>query len=1642
VVYYDAEFVMEHPTNMGNVVLQDYYGRGWTAMGGTPNTASPCVASNGTWHLMLVWGHGLPHYEGIVDSIHDSVPSAWIAFQKVVSIKSVDDLVTEVYSDDVARVGGSHIASKTGYLQSVAAEVGVLVVYDPFPDFQEYGEEKWAITANKHLVDLKWAVRQRFNPKLQPNAKRDSKGLYSHNHVVHVSDSASGVDEILLFLGLHATTSYLRSHTEIATPWFLPPPRTYGVERVRLDSLRIGCAVSIGKCRAGENVAVGDSPHYAFATGNQALYADYYREGRVKGYLTDDHTPKAFQRLQSQFVPDEYPSCVCGFDGIERRSMILVNEHNRVLEGAHRAALLMTADHEEEVEVVRVGVSGQRVADCAVSMLDTDTRRPLNMMETPTPSSPPPSFSSVLDSFQSLDDFGVQYVVLRGQPLQREAAHPDIDVLVANYAQACAVLTNHLCPPRDVRMQGIRLREAYFDVRTIGDHYYPSKWAEQMLRRRVRAGDGLYHLHDEDQYYALLYHAVIHKGKIGAGYLQICQSLLSDCALTADIATWSTCLQKWMLGRFEFSETCHNCGESFLAEVGLANTCGDCENSAVPKGDSLLDYQATVVTAFFATGTGKHSRALYRTWMQNTLAIGDPLVMFTDSSSLASEIREFRSHAMNRTLIVPTTLVSAEFYHEFGGKAFWESQLLSDSEEALHRDWRLYVVWGEKSNWLFTVAKKNPFSTKHFVWIDCGYIRTPQFRRAHSRMVQRPLDATDDRTILFNIHPIGNSCQHELDTTGRIYFGKISKDSCHAARTNAVNASVVLRPAGGFIGGGGFLGTRAAVERWHHRFIQVTHEYAKIGIFAGKEQYQMASIAVQWPHEVRVIQPHRMVDYAKHFGDPWFAMVPFLSGLFEPTEAQHSLWFLTRRRIALDHPLSASSPEDLDEPAAPPNPVHVAEPDDVDRFWEQNSDRVFMTAFYPRLSAFHTVLDIGARAYNARCKSLISSVSTQYLQLEPHPPSIMVNDGLLKTTVGASTSTYPEYRGFFDVVVDFGVLGWGSIELSSQDIHEYVDNVYTLLADGGMWALKVDKSGVERLDIATMIEPFFEGRDFDEFNHGQTVSQKDARVFFWFKKAPYLQFLNRTTLVVVCHPDDESIFASEFLGLGSHVVVVTDANSAGKAARRRRALAKAMALVNTTWEMWDIPETKDHSIKNTKGWDTKTHESLTERLVATLQSRQWREVVTHNAWGECGHVDHRNLHRAAVEAFREAYGCTTRWICADASASLRVFAPVLDYVERDDRLAHPPALCAETPRHSALLSVYERDGCLGNARLFRSLCFNVTTLYKSSWGVELDQSFVVPNSLDASAHHSPFRIFVNGEPEVPNDKAATFDLIISNAINTAGPDNNMFFLPLNTVKSLKVDKSKRDNLAIHRPIDVLYRSSRCDGERERCVGVVRKAIEKAGLRFEYSGNCSAGSTKKRFRVQQEHEEIYLAKMMIAHSRIVGKNASNYQALDEKLAIPIFFGAIPLYKGTGQMLAKEQRFPPSSSWLDRRDFAGDDSFAQAIVALAKHTHTIDLMRKKAAGKLPTRMNCDAIHTFLESHPPRFARRLLENKHEVLRVHFVNAKAQSAKKWAGEGSVWIQMQQCIFGSNVTFHGECYGREPCGQADIIMSQCCWGE
>ena len=52
----------------------------------------------------------------------------------------------------------------------------------------------------------------------------------------------------------------------------------------------------------------------------------------------------------------------------------------------------------------------------------------------------------------------------------------------------------------------------------------------------------------------------------------------------------------------------------------------------------------------------------------------------------------------------------------------------------------------------------------------------------------------------------------------------------------------------------------------------------------------------------------------------------------------------------------------------------------------------------------------------------------------------------------------------------------------------------------------------------------------------------------------------RETLLIVCHPDDESIFGASALGERTHVVVVTDANSSGKGTKRKAYLENAMKI--------------------------------------------------------------------------------------------------------------------------------------------------------------------------------------------------------------------------------------------------------------------------------------------------------------------------------------------------------------------------------------------------------------------------------------------------------------------------------------------------
>ena len=315
-----------------------------------------------SWHIALVWGHGVPFYEDIVSSVQ-KIHGLRIEYQRVLPrYKHMKELVEVVYKDDISRVGASHIDKKTRYLLKMHHSIGILVITDSMPRMRRYGSHEWAIYANENVVDLKWSIRRKYNPKLTSSATRDAKGVYSHHHVIHMSDTSDGVDQILRFLSLPTLTLLQRNDAaDFFTPWFLDAPAKYALELIPLNLLHVGCAATVGHCHAGNTVPLSKSPHVAFVKQDRNVYSEYYSKGLKAGVLTDDHTVASFQSLLQRFHLKDYPSCACGNDGVHRPSFIIVDKNNRILDGAHRAAILFAADENVRVAVIRYGVLGNRV---------------------------------------------------------------------------------------------------------------------------------------------------------------------------------------------------------------------------------------------------------------------------------------------------------------------------------------------------------------------------------------------------------------------------------------------------------------------------------------------------------------------------------------------------------------------------------------------------------------------------------------------------------------------------------------------------------------------------------------------------------------------------------------------------------------------------------------------------------------------------------------------------------------------------------------------------------------------------------------------------------------------------------------------------------------------------------------------------------------------------------------------------------------------------------------------------------------------------------------------------------------------------------------------------------------------------------
>jgi len=117
------------------------------------------------------------------------------------------------------------------------------------------------------------------------------------------------------------------------------------------------------------------------------------------------------------------------------------------------------------------------------------------------------------------------YVVLRNfetifkNNINKE--HPDIDILTDNYEDVVSITNSKSVFNKKFRVHHkVKVGNGYnlFDFRYVGDNYYDRAWEMDILKNKVLSGEDLYIPRQNDYFYSLLYHALIHKLSISEDY--------------------------------------------------------------------------------------------------------------------------------------------------------------------------------------------------------------------------------------------------------------------------------------------------------------------------------------------------------------------------------------------------------------------------------------------------------------------------------------------------------------------------------------------------------------------------------------------------------------------------------------------------------------------------------------------------------------------------------------------------------------------------------------------------------------------------------------------------------------------------------------------------------------------------------------------------------------------------------------------------------------------------------------------------------------------------------------------------------------------------------------------------------------------
>ena len=135
-------------------------------------------------------------------------------------------------------------------------------------------------------------------------------------------------------------------------------------------------------------------------------------------------------------------------------------------------------------------------------------------------------FKTVSEMFYALNNC-INYAIIRNYETLPEEIyvneHNDIDIICDSYENAAYILNAEKVFQEEYRVHykvKVESKFAFFDLRYVGDNYYDCKMEQEILNNRIYNEKGFYTISDEQYFYSLIYHAILHKPEFANDYKQ------------------------------------------------------------------------------------------------------------------------------------------------------------------------------------------------------------------------------------------------------------------------------------------------------------------------------------------------------------------------------------------------------------------------------------------------------------------------------------------------------------------------------------------------------------------------------------------------------------------------------------------------------------------------------------------------------------------------------------------------------------------------------------------------------------------------------------------------------------------------------------------------------------------------------------------------------------------------------------------------------------------------------------------------------------------------------------------------------------------------------------------------------------------